>query len=368
MKYYIIAGEASGDLHGGNLMSSIQNIDNQAVFRFWGGDAMENIGGPAVKHVRDLSFMGFWEVLTNLKTILDNIKFCKKDIAAFGPDVLILIDFPGFNLRIAEWAKTKGYKVVYYIVPQVWAWHTSRVHLLKKYTDQLIAILPFEEAFYKKHGCAVSYVGHPLLDEISKTNPANTVLPRFDLALLPGSRKQEIRHMLPVYLKAAEKSGLHCAIAASKHIPESYYMNIIQKAGIQNAKIDIYYNNMYNILKNSDFAFVTSGTATLETALWKVPQVVAYKGNTLSYVIAKQLIKLPYISLVNLILNKPLVTELIQDKMTVENLTASYKEAKQNLSEILEGYHDLEHKLGEKGASDRAARIITNVLSENKRV
>ena len=361
MKFYIIAGEMSGDIHGGNLMAALQEKDKDATFRFWGGDAMAKIGGKPVQHVKDLAFMGFWEVLKNIGTIFSLLRSCKKDIDTFQPDVIILIDYPGFNLRIAEWAKKKGYKVVYYIVPQVWAWHKSRVKLLRKYTDTLLAILPFEEAFYKNHGCTAHFVGHPLLDEIQKPLTTQTNIPDFDVALLPGSRKQEVKHMLPVFLQTAEILGLSCVVAATRNLPQALYEDMIRDAKLSRARVQVVYNAMYPILQKSKFAFVTSGTATLETALWNVPQIVAYKGSTISYFIAKNLISLKYISLVNLILDRSLVPELIQHHLTPANLAETYKKMLTERQKTVDGYTELITRLGDTGASSRAAGYILSM-------
>lgn len=367
MKYYIIAGEVSGDKHGSNLMHSLKNIDSEADIRFWGGENMSDAGGTMVKHIEELSFMGFYEVLINLRTILKLMSFCKKDILSYNPDVIILIDYPGFNLRIAEWAKNNGFKVVYYIVPQVWAWHKSRVHKLRKYTDLLLAILPFEEKFYADHGCKVTFVGHPLLDEIKNYESKQTTEPsdlpdNIKIALLPGSRKQEIKQMLPVFLSTIKKYNVQAVIAGSSNIPESMYLDIIRESGISENNVQLVFNKMYSILRKSEFAFVTSGTATLETALWNVPQIVAYKGNPLSYYIAKKIITLPFISLVNIILNRKLVEELIQDNLTSETLSQSYVDMQLQREKILEGYATLKKLLGTQGASDRAAAEIKKLL------
>ncbi|MBK7525222.1 MAG: lipid-A-disaccharide synthase [Saprospiraceae bacterium] len=369
MKYFILAGESSGDIHGANLMEALKNQDTSAEFVYWGGDAMKAVHGNPLKHIRELAFMGFWEVLINIRTILNLLNQCKKDISENEPDILILIDYPGFNLRMAKWAHLKGIKVVYYIVPQVWAWHKSRVFQLKKYTDLLIAILPFEEEFYKNNECNVFYVGHPLLDEIKKfslqqTNEKN--LKTIDLALLPGSRHQEVKHMLPVYLKAADQLKISCVIAASNNLPLTFYEKIVKMANLQNIQVEIRQNKTYEILRSSKHAFVTSGTATLETALFKVPQVIGYKGNTISYIIAKKLITLKYISLVNLILDKMLVKELIQSELNISNLIQSYHDLVKREKQILHGYEELIHLLGDEGASFRAATLISKVAQSGK--
>lgn len=324
MRYYIIAGEASGDLHGGNLIRALKQQDPLAEIRCWGGDLMEAAGATLVKHYRDLAFMGFVEVVANLPTILRNMRFCKRDILGFRPDVVIFIDYPGFNIPISKFAKEQGLKTVYYISPQVWAWKEGRVKTLMKTIDRMLVILPFEQTFYQKWGWQVDYVGHPLVEEIArrKADTANAGMIRKGyepiVALLPGSRKQEIRKKLPVMLEVA------------KHFPECHFI-IAQAPGLDDAFLDPFtagYPNVervkgatYNLLMKADAALVTSGTATLETALFGVPEVVCYKGNPISYQIAKRLVRVPYISLVNLIMDKPVVRELIQDDMNAENLT-----------------------------------------------
>ncbi|MBK8620679.1 MAG: lipid-A-disaccharide synthase [Saprospiraceae bacterium] len=373
MKYYIIAGEVSGDKHGSNLMHSLKKSDPEADIRFWGGDAMQHAGGTMVKHIQDLAFMGFYEVIIHLRTILNLMTICKKDILSYRPDVVILIDYPGFNLRIAEWAKKNGFKVVYYIVPQVWAWHKSRVHKLRKYTDLLLAILPFEEKFYADHGCKVTFVGHPLLDEIKnyeshKNTNSHNLPEKIKIALLPGSRKQEIKLMLPIFLNTVKKLGIKAVIAGSSNIPESMYHYIIEESGVEKNNIMLVFNDMYSILKRSEFAFVTSGTATLETALWDVPQIVAYKGNPLSYYIAKKIITLPFISLVNIILNRKLVDELIQENLTSETLSDHYNKTILDKDNIKNGYATLKKMLGTQGASDKAATAIIRTLRPDTKV
>ncbi len=370
MKYYIIAGEASGDLHGSNLMSSIKKKDLTPDFRFWGGDMMLQEGGHLVTHYRKMAFMGFIEVIKNLRKILGFLKICKSDILSFNPDVLVLIDYPGFNLRIAKWAKKQGIKVVYYITPQVWAWHKSRVYDLGKYTDKLLVILPFEADFFKKYGFEAVYVGHPLLDAIEKFKPNNDFLPEsLDstkpiLALLPGSRRQEISVMLPIMLKAVRNSNMSVIIAGASAIETDFYHDIIAR---YNSKIDIHlvHNRTYDILSFSEYAFVSSGTATLETALFGVPQIVCYKGNAISYMIAKQLVDLKYISLVNLIADKEIVKELIQNDLNSENIIIEFGNLIRNKELIKSGYDNLKIKLGSKGASDRVATEILQLIASS---
>lgn len=371
MKYYLIAGEASGDLHGANLMSALKVKDREAVFRFWGGDLMAAESEGLAKHYRDLAFMGFVEVVFNLRTILRNIKFCKKDITEFSPDVIVFLDYPGFNLRIAKWARQQGYRTHYYISPQIWAWKEGRIKDIKRDIDAMYVILPFEKEFYeKKHQFPVHFVGHPLIDAISKRAQVDPESFRKEhklddrpiIALLPGSRKQEISKMLRVMLSIADDfSDYQFVIAGAPSQEESFYAQFID---IDN--VHLLLNKTYDLLSLSTAALVTSGTATLETALYKVPQVVCYKGNRISYEIGKRVIKLKYISLVNLILDKPAVTELIQNEFNSKRL-------KEELTRILEDYqravlfldyYDLENMLGGKGASEKTAALLVEAISE----
>ncbi len=367
MKYYIIAGEASGDLHGSNLIKQIHQLDRQADIKAWGGELMETAGSTLVRHYKDLAFMGFYEVVMNLRTILGNIDFCKKDIEAFQPDALVLIDYPGFNLRIAKWAKAKGIKVFYYISPQIWAWNSKRVHGIKKSVDKMFVILPFEKDFYKKYDYEADFVGHPLLDVVLHQAPHPDFKSKHQLgdkpiiALLPGSRKQEITKMLGGMLKMLPHyPDYQFVIAGAPSMPLSFYENIIG-----NTSVKIIQNQTYDLLQYAEAALVTSGTATLETALFKVPEVVCYKGNPISYWIAKQLVNIKYISLVNLILDEPLVTELIQGEF---NETRLKEELDKLLSEktvayIREGYERLENQLGNAGASRRTAELIYQTIT-----
>lgn len=361
MKYYIIAGEASGDLHASNLMKELKRTNTNAQFRCWGGDLMQAQGGEIVKHYRDLAFMGFTEVLMNLRTIFKNIDHCKKDILNYKPDVVILVDYPGFNLRIAEFLNANGIKVVYYISPQVWAWKQSRVHKIKRVVDLMLCILPFEKNFYKKFDYKVEFVGHPLLDAISAGNTLKAVeTTKPIIALLPGSRKQEIQQMLPLMLEMQQQFNDHeFVIAAAPSQTPEFYKQFI---GSQNIKI--VQGKTYDLLAQSTAALVTSGTATLEAALFNVPQVVCYKGGNISYQIAKQLIKIKYISLVNLIMDRPVVKELIQSEF-------NEKQLKRELGRILQGrergqmlldYKELKQKLGGQGASANAANLINKFL------
>lgn len=366
MKYYIIAGEASGDLHGANLIAALKNADPQFEARAWGGDLMQQQGISLAKHYKDLAFMGFIEVALNLKTILNNLSFCKKDIINYEPDALILIDYPGFNLRIAQWAKTQGLKILYYISPQIWAWKQSRVHTIKKCVDKMYVILPFEKPFYARFNYDVTFVGHPLMDAIHNFNKQNHHVvintKKQILALLPGSRKQEIKTMLPIMLSAAkQQQQYHCVIAGAPSISPKFYDHLIK-----GYDVSVIYNQSYSILKQASAAFVTSGTATLETALFNVPQIVCYKGNKISYYIAKQLIKIKYISLVNLIMDKPVVTELIQDELTPDKLHRTMKQLTipQNAAQLKADYARLHEVLGNTGASQKAAQAMFSYLNK----
>jgi len=372
MKYYIIAGEASGDLHGSNLIKELRKKDKQAVIRCWGGDLMKEAGADLVRHYKDLAFMGFAEVVKNLPTILRNIKFCKKDIESFKPDALILIDYPGFNLRIAEWAKSEGYKIIYYISPQVWAWKESRVKMIRECVDKMIVILPFEKAFYKKWNYEVEYVGHPLVEVVEtfksnykNNNSSNPLLPasRPIIALLPGSRKQEILKKLPVMLETSKLfPDYQFVVAQAPAQDDALYDELIRD--YQNV-IGVK-DQTYPLLMQAKAACVTSGTATLETALFGVPEVICYRGSSISYQIAKRLIKVKYISLVNLIVDKPVVKELIQDELTVENLQKELNDLLNNPEKqklLKEDYEQLREILSRGGhASANTAKIIVDFL------
>lgn len=371
LKLYLIAGEASGDLHAANLMKALRKEDETIDFRFWGGDLMEKEGGKPVKHIRDLAFMGFIEVVMNLKTILSNIRFCKSDIEAYQPDALVLIDYPGFNLRIAEWAKSKGIKVYYYISPQVWAWKQNRVFKIKKSVDHLFAILPFEKAFFKKFDYDVEYVGHPLLDAIeqfrvteidsSSFRETNKLDQRPIIAVLPGSRKQEIRVKLPLMLDALESfDNYQIVIAGAPALDPDFYAPFIT-----NNRIRIIHGETYNILNSAEIGVVTSGTATLETALFQVPEVVCYKGSSISYAIAKRLIKIKYISLVNLILDREVVKELIQHECTASNIRREVETiviGGTKREKMLAEFATLKKTLGEGGASRQVAQSILKTI------
>lgn len=366
MKYYIIAGEASGDLHGSNLIKAIIAQDQNAEIRCWGGDLMQEAGGKLVKHYKELAFMGFLEVLLNINAIFKNIKFCKNDIAAFKPDAIIFIDYSGFNLRIAKWAKEHNFCTHYYISPQIWASREGRIEKIKATVDHMYVILPFEKEFYeKKHGFNVNFVGHPLLDAIANRRNINEFSFRSTnnidpnkpiIALLPGSRKQEVQKMLTLMLSlTSDFSDYEFVIAGAPSLDKEFYTSFLTDSNVKFIQ-----NKTYDLLSISTGALVTSGTATLETALFKVPQVVCYKANWISYQIAKRIITLEFISLVNLIMQKEVVKELIQDDFTKNNL-------KKELSLILNGsfrenqlaaYDELIQKLGGTGASKEAASLI----------
>lgn len=372
MKYYIIAGEASGDLHGSNLIRGLKAEDPQAECRVWGGDLMQAAGGQLVKHYRELAFMGFWEVAKNIRTILGNIKYCKQDIQAFQPDALILIDYPGFNLRIAKWAKAQGLKVYYYISPQLWAWHSSRVHGIKASIDRMFVILPFEQEFYRQYDYEVDFVGHPLLDVVGDIPAAESFRERNGLdnrpiiALLPGSRKQEIERTLEVMLEMVPHfPAYQFAIAGAPAQEKTFYESILRKSGGSATAVKLIANQTYALLSQSEAALVTSGTATLETALFGVPQVVCYRGSRLSYLIARRLVKVEFIALANLIAGKAVVKELIQNDFNAANLRhelAALLEP-QNRARIQEGYRLIREKLGLPGASRRTAALIVEYLN-----
>ena len=369
MKYYIIAGEASGDLHGSNLMKALYEEDPNADIRFWGGDLMQNVGGTLVKHYRELAFMGFIEVIFNLKTILNNITICKNDITQFKPDVIIYIDYPGFNMRIAKWAKQVGYKNHYYISPQIWAWKENRITAIKHDIDKMYVILPFEKDFYEiKHKFPVEFVGHPLIDAIHNQSgvDANTFRAENHLsekpiiAILPGSRKQEISKMLSVMLSVVKDfPDYQFVIAGAPSQELSFYQQFISGENIKFVS-----NKTYALLRNATAALVTSGTATLETALFKVPEVVCYKGSWASYQIAKRIITLKYISLVNLIMDREVVTELIQDDCSTKRIREELtKILEPNYRKtLLENYDLLEEKLGGIGASKKTAHLIVDSI------
>lgn len=371
-KVYVIAGEASGDLHASNLMKSML-AKEQVDFRFWGGDEMAKVGGTIVKHISELAFMGFIEVVANLRTILSNIKFCKSDIEDFQPDVLVLVDYPGFNLRIAKWAKEKGIPVVYYISPQVWAWKQKRVHTIKQVVDKMLVILPFEKDFYKKFGYNVEFVGHPLLDAIDQFKERNDKVDLYEkhglderpvIALLPGSRRQEVNTKLPIMLDSLKGfEDYQFVVAGAPALPKTFYDPYMR----QNENVRVIHGETYELLSISTAALVTSGTATLETALFRVPEVVCYKGSSISYHIAKRLVQVDYISLVNLILNKEAVKELIQGECNSKNIKRELRNILpegEKHTQILADYEELIERLGKGGASDKAAEQVISFMKD----
>lgn len=371
MKYYIIAGEASGDLHGSNLVKHLRKGDADADIRAWGGELMEQAGADVVKHYRDLAFMGFAEVIANLPTIKRNFDFCERDLTAFAPDVLILIDYPGFNLRMAKFAKRQGLRVFYYISPQIWAWKQNRVKQVKAYVDEMYTILPFEKNFYAGFGVDVHYVGHPLVDAVEdyRTQFASVEKFRADfdlderpiIALLPGSRKQEIEGMLPEMLKALEGlQGYQVIVAGAPSQELTFYRKVIGSDAVK-----VISGATYRLLNYSHVALVTSGTATLEAALFKVPQVVCYRGSWLSYQIARRLVKVKYISLVNLIMDRVVVKELIQGEMSASKVRKALHELLTEGPErerLMGDYDALYAKLGGGGASAKTASLMLKTL------
>jgi lipid-A-disaccharide synthase len=371
-RIYIIAGEASGDLHGANLLKELYKLDSSISVRAWGGDRMKNEGATLVKHISDLAFMGFIEVLLNLSTILKNINFCKKDILEFKPDVLLLIDYPGFNLRIAQWAKKNGIKVHYYISPQVWAWKKSRVKIIKASVDKMYSILPFENDFYKQFDYETQYVGHPLLDEVENFNQVRLTKDEFlnknklsqvpIISILPGSRKQEIKVKLPIMLDAVKSLKNYQIVIAGAPNQTAKMYDEFEAQGCK-----IIFGQTYDLLSNSEAAIVTSGTATLETAILNIPEVVCYKGSWISYFIARSLIKINYISLVNLIMDQQIVKELIQGECNPFKIREeldlllndkNYREA------MLSNFEIMREKLGGQGASKKVAHSLLKTISE----
>lgn len=370
MKYYIIAGEASGDMHAANLMAAIKRKDPDAEFRAWGGDRMRKQGATLVKHYRHTAFMGFVEVAVNIRSVMGNIAECKKDLKAYRPDVVILVDYPGFNLRIAKFAHDNHMKVCYYISPQLWAWKRHRVYKIKRTVNKMLVILPFEESFYSEYGVNAVFVGHPLLDEMARLDavPKSSFLRRNNLsekkeiiALLPGSRKQEVERMLGTMLKVIPHFPQYqFVIAGVSSLDKNLYLRMMGNMDVRWVE-----NQTYALLQNSSAALVTSGTATLEAALLAVPEVVCYKANRLSYLIAKSLVKVRFISLVNLVMNREVVKELIQDDFNEENLTRELerllKDPKKQ-RQLLEDLGTLKDRLGNEGASEKAADVIISMI------
>jgi lipid-A-disaccharide synthase len=371
MKYFIIAGEASGDLHGGNLIKALKKEDPNAEFLAWGGELMEEAGATIIKHYKELAFMGFLVVLQNLRTILNNEKLCKSQIADFNPDAVIFIDYPGFNLRIAKWAKANKFKTLYYISPKVWAWKQSRAWTIKKTVDKLYVIFPFEVDFYKEYDYEVEFIGHPLMDAIDQFQNEGESFEKFTsdnnlsdkpiVAMLPGSRTDEINHMLPVMLETAAKfPDYQFVIAGAPSQDIEFYHKVAKSKDIK-----IIFGKTYDILNHSTAGLITSGTATLEAALFNVPQIVCYGGNWISYQVASRLIKVKYISLVNLVLDRPVVKEFIQHDLTLEKLSAELKMILHNADynqNMLNEYEALKRALGNPGASERTAKMMLKYL------
>ncbi len=373
MKYYIIAGEASGDLHGSNLIRAIKKIDKEALFRAWGGDMMETAGAHLVRHFRDHAFMGLMPVLKHYGIIRKNFKLVVKDLEDYKPDALILIDYSGFNLRVAKKVKHLGFKIFYYISPQVWAWRHYRANTIKKLIDKMFSILPFEKEFYKKYDFDVEYVGHPLLDSIGDFRSAfkisrdeffkkNNLSDKPLIVILPGSRKQEIQAMFPIMLKSSQNfPEYQFVIAGTSAIDTDIY-----KQYMKEYNVNLIFGQTYELLSFAKAAMVTSGTATLETALLKIPQVVCYRAGLISYYIVKSMVNVKYISLVNLIMDNLVIPELIQNDLTVDNLTGEVEKLMENSlyrAEMLKEYDLLEEKLGKPGASMRAATGICQALT-----
>lgn len=376
MKYYIIAGEASGDLHGSNLMKGLKQVDPRAEFRFWGGDLMQAEGGTLVKHYKDTAIIGFWEVVKQLRTITRNIRTCKDDILAYQPDVLILIDYPGFNFRIAEFAYKRGVTVFYYIAPKVWAWKESRVKRLQKYVHKLFIIFPFEVEYFKRWGIDARYEGNPLVDSIAERASHKSTFEEFTnrnhlnskpiITILAGSRKQEVAYVVPRVKKLVPHFPNHqFVLAAAPSLDEAFYSRYLSPAD----GIAVVYNQTYDAIMQAQAAIINSGTATLETALLNTPQVVCYGGSELSYQVARHLVKVKYISLVNIIKDAPVLKELIQHDMSTEKMTAELEQLLYNAdyrNAQLQAYADLRTMLGEQGASKRVAGAMVEELEKIK--
>ena len=365
MKYYIIAGEASGDLYGSKLIDEIFSIDKKAEIRFWGGDNMIKSGGYNVKHIRELAFMGFYEVLKNITTILWNINFCKNDIKEFNPDKIIYIDYPGFNLKICKWAKNNGYKNFFYISPQIWAWKENRIKTIKNNIDKLFVIFPFEKEYYReKHNMEVEFYGHPLIEKIDDFNSSKDFLKKNNITkerdiitLLPGSRSQEINSMLPIFLTLKKHYlNFEFIVAGVKNVNESVYQPALD------LDVKVIYNQTYDLLSHSKIAIVTSGTASLECALFNVPQIVCYKTSSISYFIGKSFVNISFISLVNIILKKGIVKELIQNELTEKNLVNELSNilSDNKISDILNEYSKIYSMLSIEGTSKK---IATSIIS-----
>lgn len=376
MKYYVIAGEPSGDLHASNMMKELLLLDNSIEFRFWGGDLMEAVTHQKPrKHIKELAFMGFVEVAKNIRTIFKNIAFCKQDILEFKPEILILVDYPGFNLRIADWAKQQGIRVFYYISPTIWAWKENRVEIIKRSVEKMFVILPFEVAVYKKHNYQADYVGHPLLDAIEQEKSSlpnkatfiakNNLDTRPIIAVLPGSRKQEIERMFSIMLDVVNDfKDYQFVIAGTTNLPKEAYQMAVDMG------LNVVFNQTYALMNNAHAGIIKSGTSTLESALFRLPQVVCYKGGTVSYSIARMVVgnRVKYISLPNLILDKPVVKELIQTDLTSKNLKEELTKIISGpvREEMLEEYDGLIKLLGNSGASKKVAELMYNHIHAKK--
>jgi lipid-A-disaccharide synthase len=359
VRYYIITGEPSGDMHASNLVSELKKIDKKSVVRAWGGDRLIAEGVSLAKNIKETAFMGLWNVISNLSSIRSNLNFCKKDILDFKVDALILVDYPGFNLKIAEFAKKSGIKVFYYISPKVWAWNKSRISKIKKFVDHLIVVFPFEQQFYNQYGIEVTYVGNPLIDELEKQeysfsyNSSGPII-----ALLPGSRKQEIDTILPSMLDVVSSyPNYQFIIAATNTFTKQYYQSFINDKNVA-----VVFNETYGLLSNSIAALVASGTATLETALLKIPQVVCYKTNWLTFIVAKILVTTRHISLVNILLNKESVKELIQSAFNKQNIKTELDIVLRNNVKMMADYDNIIKMLNKKGASKNTAKFIFSVI------
>lgn len=374
MKYYFIAGEASGDLHASNCMREILKIDKEAQFAFTGGDMMEEVSKrKAAIHIKEMAFMGFVDVLKNLSSIKKNFDRAKQDILQFNPDLLVLVDYPGFNLRMAKWATEQGLKVDFYISPTVWAWKEKRVIDIKKYTHKLFVILPFEEAFYQKHNHKVYFVGNPLIDAIENAKETfsdkatfikkNALLDKPIIAVLPGSRVQEIERMLKIMLDVTlQFKNYQFVVAGANNLPKHQYDSLIKY------NIKVVFNQTYELMHHAEAGIIKSGTSTLESALMNLPQVVCYKGGGLSFQIAKLLVNIKYISLPNLILDKGIIKELVQNDLTSENISKELDRLlndKEYKEQILTEYKRLNEMLGGKGASARLALELYNDVTKN---
>ena len=359
MKFYIITGEPSGDLHAANLVEELKKCNSDLKFRAWGGQRLLAQGVKLAKHIKETAFMGLLDVLKNLVKINKNLNYCKQDILEYNPDALILVDYPGFNLKIAKFAKMQGVKVFYYISPKVWAWNKSRITKINRYVDELLVIFPFEVDFFRKYGMKVTYVGNPLLDEIGKGNFSFSYRTEKPIiAILPGSRRQEIDSILPEMLRIVNDYPKHqFVIAATDNFSEKYYSSFVKEKNVK-----LVFNETYGLLSNSSAALVTSGTATLETALFKVPQIVCYKTNKITYFLAKYLIKVKYLSLVNILMDKPVVKELIQYKLNRKNLKINLDNILTNKKKIVDDYDKLIVLLNKKGASKNAAEYILKLI------